>query len=316
MPTTLVVTVLALIACAGLGRHFLKLPNNIWLLFIAQPMAMAATSLMVFAGGILGTHLAPKPELATLPITLLIIGIALSVIPASLLTKKLGRRNSLLCGLGIAVIGALIAMSAALFSTFSLLLLGAFLLGCSMAFVAQMRFAALESLQDENDSAKAISILMLGGIFAAVLGPELAVAGKDWLNAEHGFAGSFMALAILLLFAMVIVSRLSPSITPDVKSQSSARALTSIISQPIFLLALSSAAIAYGLMSYVMTATPLSMHIVQGHSLEQTKFVVQSHIIAMYLPSMFATLFIRWFGILRIMMFGCACYIAVIAFAL
>lgn len=316
MSYTLVAALLLLISCAVVGARFLSLPKNIWLLFVAQPLAMAATSLMVFAGGILGTQLAPSAEMATLPLSVLIVGIAAAVMPASLLTKRVGRRKSLMLGLAIAVFGAITAMLAALYALFSLLIAGAFLLGVSMAFVAQMRFAALDSLDDINDSAKALSALMVGGIFAAIIGPELAVAGKDWLNAPFGFAGSFLGLAVFLLLAILVLSKLQieDKVEDDVATKQDD--VASIFKQPIFIVALGCGAIAYGLMSYVMTATPLSMHMVEHYDLVTTKWVVQSHIIAMYLPSLFSALLIRWLGLVKIMWLGSLCYVCVIGFAL
>jgi len=184
-----------------------------------------------------------------------------------------------------------------------------------MAFVAQMRFCALESVNDPKDSPKALSILMVGGIFAAILGPELAVAGKDWIASTHGFAGSFIGLACLILLSILVITRLTQTQAIDAKKEEPARQIGHVIKQPIFLVALASAAIGYGLMSYIMTATPLSMHVLQGHSLEETKWVVQSHIIAMYLPSLFSAFLIKKIGIRNLMLIGCLCYFAVVLFA-
>jgi len=316
MPYTLLGSVLLLVACAIVGARIFNLPKNIWLLFVAQPLAMSATSLMVFAGGILGTHLAPSPEMATLPLSVLIVGVALAVIPAGWLTKRVGRRISLMIGMGISILGALLAMLAALMASFFMLILAAFVLGFSMAFVAQMRFAALDSLIDKDDSAKALSILMVGGIFAAIIGPELAVAAKDWLESPHGFAGSFLGLATLLVIAISALSQLRVEDSDIDEVSAPQRPLITIIRQPIFIVALACAAIAYGLMSYIMTATPLSMHMIEHHDLMTTKWVVQSHILAMYIPSLFAALLIRWFGLIKIMWAGVLCYVAVIGFAL
>lgn len=315
MSHTLLFTLLGLILTALVGKHYIKLPNNVWLLFIAQPLAMCATSLMVLVSGILGQHLAPDPAYATLPISMLIVGVALAVIPANHLTKKIGRRNSLVCGLAVAIIGALISAYAAYSLSFSLLVSGALCLGFSMAFVAQMRFCALESVQG-NDAARALSLLMVGGIFAALLGPELAVAGKDWIASPHGFVGSFLGLSVLLLLSGLVLSLLSPTSYQNNQYEKTARPLSEIIKQPIFLVALASAAIGYGVMSYVMTATPLSMHVIQGHSLQDTKWVVQSHIIAMYLPSLCSAYLARKLGLINLMVIGALCYLAVISLAL
>ncbi|TQV74065.1 multidrug effflux MFS transporter [Aliikangiella marina] len=316
MSLTFIISFVLLILMAALGRHFIQLPKNIWLLFLAQPLGMASSSMVVFAGGLLATKIAPRPELATLPLTLMILGTALAVIPASLAMKKFGRKNGTILGLLIAVIGALVAMQAALNSAFSLLIVGSILLGASLAFVAQMRFAAIESVEHSLDAPKAISVLMVGGIFAAILGPEVAVSGQNWFDSPYGYAGSFLGLAGLLLLAIIVISWIDPINPPQQHESEGARPLIKIIQQPIFIIAVLAGAIGYSVMSYVMTATPLSMHEVEGHSLHSTKWVVQSHIIAMYLPSLFSAILIRYIGIARLMILGCVTYIGVVFIAL
>jgi MFS family permease len=316
MSFTLLFTLIFLGICAYFGQRFIRLPTNVWLLFFSQPLAMSASSLMVLVSGILGQHLAPTSSLATLPISVLIIGISIAVLPANHLTKRVGRRLSLIWGLSIAVFGALISAAAAFYLSFELLVFGALLLGFSMAFVAQMRFCALESVLDPKDAPKALSLLMVGGIFAAILGPELAVAGKDWIDSPHGFTGSFIGLACLMLLSIGVITQLSPTQIPPKDNELPARDIGHVIKQPIFLVALASGAIGYGLMSYIMTATPLSMHVLQGHSLEETKWVVQSHIIAMYLPSLFSAWLIRKVGLRNLMLIGSLCYLAVVLLAM
>jgi len=316
MSITLLLTLFALVATAILGRKFLRLPNNVWLLFLAQPLAMASSSMVVLAGGLLAIKIAPTPELATLPLTLMILGTAAGVIPASLLMKKLGRKKGTMSGLLLAIFGAIFCMFAATKSAFGLLLIGATLLGASLAFVAQMRFAAMESLDDISDSAKAVSVLMVGGIFAAVLGPEVAVVARDWIASPFGFAGSFLVLAIMIALAIFLLGFLAPIKVMQTKAYSKARPLAQIVRQPIFLIALSSGVIAYVVMSYIMTATPLSMHELQGHDLEHTKWVIQSHIVAMYLPSLISALLIRYIGIARLLLCGAITYVLVVWIAL
>lgn len=316
MSFTLLFTLIVLGISAYFGPRFIRLPTNVWLLFFSQPLAMSASSLMVLVSGILGQHLAPTSSLATLPISILIIGVSIAVLPANHLTKRVGRRLSLIWGLSIAVFGALISAAAAFYLSFELLVFGALLLGFSMAFVAQMRFCALESVLDPKDAPKALSLLMVGGIFAAILGPELAVAGKDWIDSPHGFTGSFIGLACLMLLSIGVITQLSPTQIPPSDNEVPARDIGHVIKQPIFLVALASGAIGYGLMSYIMTATPLSMHVLQGHSLEETKWVVQSHIIAMYLPSLFSAWLIRKVGLRNLMLIGSLCYLAVVLLAM
>jgi MFS family permease len=314
--TTLFISLISLLAISLFGRHFVNLPKNIWLLFLAQPLAMSSAPMIVFAGGLVATKIAPDPELATLPLTMMILGTASAVIPASMLMKNVGRRIGTMIGLSAALIGALLCAYATYTSHFILLVTGSVFLGASMAFVAQMRFAAIESLQDPIDAPKAISVLMIGGMFAAIIGPEVAVIAKDWIDSPHGFTGSFLALSLLILVSIFVINLLTPTEIKQQSEEQESRRLGEIIKQPIFIIAVCSGAIAYSVMSYIMTAAPLSMHEVEGHDLDSTKWVIQSHIIAMYLPSLFSAFLIRTMGIVKLMLMGCAIYCLVVVIAL
>lgn len=316
MPTTLIVTILLLFTTAYAGNRLFKLPSNIWLLFIAQPLGLSAASTVVLAGGLLGSELAPDPQWATLPLTFMILMTASGVIPAALAMKRFGRRLGTALGLTVAVLGSGVASLAAVKASFSLLIVASGMLGFSMAFVAQMRFAAIESLVDQKDIPSAISVLMIGGMFAAILGPEVAASGKDWIESPHGFAGSFIGLGCMIIVAIIVVLALNPiGVAEQAQSQKS-RKLFEIAKQPIFIISVCSGAIGYAVMSYVMTASPLSMHEIDGHALHDTKWVVQSHIIAMYLPSLFSALLIRFVGIRNLMIFGTLIYFLVTFVAL
>jgi MFS family permease len=316
MSITLLVTLSALIAVVLVGRNFVHLPKNVWLLFLAQPLAMTSSSMIVFAGGLVSTKIAPTADLATLPLTLMILGTAAAVIPASMLMKKIGRKYGTMIGLFVAIIGALLCAYAVIDKHFYWLISGGVLLGMSIAFIAQMRFSAIESLTDLNDAPKAISVLMVGGIFAAVLGPEIAVTAKDWLFPQHPFSGSFFALGALLACAILLISQLDPIHVQQEKVERKPRSLIVITRQPLFIIAVCAGAFAYAVMSYVMTASPLSMHEIHGHNLSQTKWVIQSHIIAMYLPSLFSAFLVRKFGIAKLMLVGCFMYALVVIIAL
>jgi len=316
MYITLVTTLLLLLLIAFVGNKISKLPTNVWLLFVAQPLGLSTASMVVFAGGLLGGKIAPSAEYATIPVTIMILMTAGGVVPAALLMKKFGRRLGTIIGLTNAVMGSLLCAFAASKSYFSLLIVGSGFLGFSLAFVAQMRFAVIESLNDPKDTPKAISILMIGSMFAAVLGPEVAVIGKDLIDSPHGYAGSFVGLAIMIFIAIIIVSSLKSIGVAEHESNAVSRSLKDIFSQPVFIIAVCSGAIAYGVMSYVMTASPLSMHQIDGHDLDSTKWVIQSHIIAMYLPSLFSAILIRFFGLSKLMATGTVIYFVMILVAL
>jgi MFS family permease len=306
---------LVLLSFFGLQRLF-TLPKNVWLLFLVQPLVMAASPVIVFIGGILATSMGADPALVTLPVTMMILGVASGAIPAALLAKNKGRRFATFTGFTLGFSGTLVAMFAALNAHFELLILASFLLGISTAFTQQLRFAAIESVSNRNEVPTVLSILMLSGIFSAFLGPEIAVTAKDWLSSPHGYAGSFLFLSGLFLLAMLLMLNFT---NPEIKTsdnQGQARPLSEIIKQPIFIIAILSAAIGFALMSYLMTATPLSMHKLHGHSLNDTKWVIQSHIAAMFIPSLFTALLVKRIGLKNLMLAGTIIYAVVTVIAL
>ncbi len=299
----------------SLQRMFV-LPKNVWLLFLVQPLVMAASPVIVFIGGILATSMNADPALVTLPVTVMILGVASAAIPAALLAKKQGRRFATYTGFSIGLFGTLLAMVAALNASFELFVLASLLFGASTAFIQQLRFAAIESISDCKDVPTVLSILMLSGIFSAFLGPEIAVTAKDWLSSPHGYAGSFLFLAGLFVVAMVLMLKFKNPEIIQSENQGEVRPLSEIIKQPIFIIAILSAAIGFALMSYLMTATPLSMHHLHGHSLHDTKWVIQSHIAAMFIPSLFTALLVKRIGLKNLMLTGTIIYALVTVVAL
>jgi MFS family permease len=278
-----------------------------------QPLVMSATPVIVFIGGILSTQLSNDPSLATVPLTVLILGVASSVIPATFIAKKFGRRKAALIGFSCGLCAALLAMTAAIIASFEIFIVANFLFGTSAAFIQQLRFAAIESTPVAEDLPKVLSVLMLSGIFAAFLGPEIALLGRDVLDSPHGYAGSFLLIAALTFIAMLLM-RFFIDAPPETTSiNGEARSLNTIIKQPIFIISLLSAVIGYAVMSYLMTATPISMHKMMGHSLIETKWVIQSHIAAMFIPSFFAALLIKKIGLKGILFIGTFLY-AIVAF--
>ncbi len=284
-----------LIVFSWLIARFSGLHKNISLLFLAQPLITAAAPMMVFVGGIIANQMAPNPAWVTLPLTFMIAGTAVATIPAAMLAKKYGRRKATMMGFSSGLVGGLLGMLAVMSGGFYLFVAAAFVMGFSGAFAQQLRFAAIESLTDNKDIPKAVSLLMLTGIFAALIGPEMAFVSKDWLSFDgastkglfnQAYAGTFLGIMVLAAMAIVIVSRFQ---APPIQSSNQTepiRPMSVIMKQPVFIVAIVAAAVGFGLMSFVMTATPLSMHQLHNHSLEHTKWVIQSHVAAMYLPSL------------------------------
>ncbi|WP_176737059.1 MFS transporter [Oligoflexus tunisiensis] len=292
-----------------------KFPKNVWVLVVAAPLTMSVTSVMVLAGSFLARNIAPRPELATLPIAFIVIGMAGGVVPSIYLMKKWGRRTGHLVGISAALLGSLLAMTASLLGIFALLLFSSLCFGLSQAFVQQYRFAAIESLDDPRQTPQVLSFLMLSGIVAAFIGPEIAVRGKDWIPSAAGFAGSFLLLALFSATSFIIMLNFKNPVFKQEIIASPSRGLSEIARQPLFLLAMLAAVVGNGVMSFLMTATPLSMHDIDGIGLNHTKQVIQSHIIAMFAPSLVSGSLIKKFGIAPILVGGSLIYVATLVMA-
>ncbi|MCW8834018.1 MAG: MFS transporter [Colwellia sp.] len=312
----LCIIALIFISAVLLTKKF-NLPRNISLLFIAQPLVMCSAPIIVFIGGLLSSELTTNATLATLPISLMILGVAAGSIPASIIAKSKGRKFAVYAGFSCSMIAALLAVFSTKLASFELFTFASFLFGIGGAFTQQLRFAAIESTDNEEDIPKVLAILMLSGVFAAFLGPEIAVTAKEWLISPHGYAGSFLLLALFIIFASLIMIFFKEPKIKDISSSGDARPLAIIVKQPIFIIAISTATIGFALMSYLMTATPLSMHHMQGHSLVETKWVIQSHIAAMYLPSLLAPWLVKKVGLKGLILLGSVIYtaVALIAFS-
>jgi len=250
---------------------------------LAYALMMSGTSLMVLIAGIIGTQFAPSPAYATLPVALTIVGLALSTLPTGRLQKKFGRRRVFVAYGFLAVIAALLATQSLIEANFIGFCAAAMLMGWSAAAGHQYRFAAMETVPPEL-APKATSVLLFGGLLAAAVGPEIAVRGQYLLATE--FAGSYLLLAGIYALGIVVVSFYRESGCVGEVHQGQGRPLLQIIRSPVVILAVSASAVGYGVMSFVMTAGPVSMHEHAGHSIQATKWVLQSHIAAMYLPSL------------------------------
>lgn len=291
------------------------LPRNVWLLTISQALFLSVSSLVVFAGGLVGAELAPIENLSTLPVASIVIGTALTIPPVNFLMKLIGRKKSFFVLAAFSILVAFFASYAISISNFYLFCFSTFLLGATYSTVLQFRFAAMESVSEEL-LPKAASMVLVGGIAAAFMGPEVAVLGKDLLSVEY--AGSFIMLAVLFVIGVFfLIGFKTPAIKDEEVSKEPQRSMKEIVKQPVFWIAMLSATIGFAVMSFIMTATPVSMHVMDGHSLNHTKWVVQSHIIAMFLPSLITAWIIKKLGISKMMITGLFVYLLciVIAFA-
>ncbi len=293
----------------------IRLPKNVWIIAATLSLAISGIPLLVLVSGLIGSRLAPMEELATLPLALNVVGLAIFAIPAAVLARKFGRKKAGFVGLCSAFTGMLLCAASTLLESFNFLLLGALFIGFSTAFFQQFRFAAIESLKDLEDTGPALSVIMLCSIVAGILGPEIGDMGRDLINSKTGYTASFLLMALIILLAMSVWTFFqNPHITEDSDS-GPGRHLSDIVRQPLFLIALTASLIGYAVMSFLMTSTPISMHLIQGHSLDESKWVIQSHLIAMFAPSLFSGLLIKRFGPAPIMLVGSLLYLLVVAIA-
>ena len=286
---------------------------NLGVLAVAQALGLSAMSMMIFIGGIVGRELAPRPALATLPLALAIIGLAATTVPAALLARRLGRRRAFVIGALLATAAALVLVLAVSRVSFPLFCGAAVVLGMNGAFVQQYRFAAAESATPEY-AGRAVAYVLVGGMMGGVLGPEVAKRSRHLLEAEY--AGGFLVLAALLALLALVVSRLRdngarfatppppPHRTPVAGAPPEVRsAAASRLSAPGFGVAVLAAAVAYAVMSSIMTATPLHLS-AAGLPLDRTAIIIQSHVIAMYLPSLASGYIMDRLGVARVLLVG------------
>jgi len=288
--------------------------RNLFVLILCQAFGMTAAPIMVFLGGIIGTGMAPDPKWATLPIVLMIVGTASFIIPAVLFMKSYGRKAGFIFSALMATFSGLLAVYSLIEQNFFLFCLAAILVGGHMAFVQQYRFAAAESVNGHHVG-KAVSLLMLSGVFAAWLGPEVATSLIQ-ASSLGLYTGSFLGMSVLMaLTAFLFIFYHERSVSSESFNQP-IRPILTIAKQPLFIVASLSSAMGFGVMSFIMTATPISMHIVDGLSLDKTALVIQSHIMAMYLPSLFVGQLMESFGIRNTMFLGVAAMFICISIAL
>jgi predicted MFS family arabinose efflux permease len=259
--------------------------HNSRVLSVAQALGGASPPIIVSLGGIVGMALSPDKGLATVPVSLLQLGIALGTLPAAYVMRRLGRRNGYFIGSLIAVLGGAVAAAGIAFGSFLVFCLGTLTSGFYTSYVQSYRFAATDSASP-GFKARAISWVMAGGLAAGIIGPQTVIWTRDLIPSAM-FAASFLSQAALALLTIVPVALLKPAPVPMDAPRSAGRPLIEIMRQPKFLVAVAAGVVSYGLMSFMMTAAPVAM-VDCGHSVGTAALGIQWHVLAMFGPS-FAT---------------------------
>jgi MFS family permease len=267
--------------------------HNAKVLACAQALGGANPAIVVSLGGIVGQVLAEDKGLATLPVSLMQLGLALGTLPAAVVMRRLGRRAGYVTGALVGVAAGLVAAAGIARGSFLLFCLGTLTAGFYTSYVQSYRFAAIDSASP-GFKARAISWVMAGGLAAGVIGPQTVIWTRD-LIPDAMFAGSFLAQAALALVSIVVVSWLRPAPIAATAPRSGGRPLTEIMRQPRFVTAVAAGLVSYGLMSFVMTAAPMAM-VGCGHPVGMAALGIQWHVLAMYGPSFFTGRVIEIYG--------------------
>lgn len=280
-----------------------RLRGNIARLAAAQALAGANASVIFATGAIVGATLAPDPGLATLPISLFVVGMALGTLPVGYISRRHGRRAAFLGGTFCGLLTGLLAALAIRLGAFPLFCLATLFGGLYGAVVQSFRFAAADGAP-EAWRPKAVSWVMAGGIFAGVLGPQL-VTWTAGLWSPYLFAASYLAQAgVAVVAALVLFGVDLPR--PVAAETARGRPLMQIVARPRFLAAALCGVVSYTLINLVMTSAPLAMHMC-GLPLSTSNWAIQWHIVAMFAPSFFTGALIARFGARRVVGAGLLC---------
>ena len=284
--------------------------KNLWILTASQIFSFTPAPVNVFLSGIIGSTLSPIKSLQTVPTSLMIVGVAVFSFFAAKIMSKIGRKAGFLYAALFSTLSVLLATYAVWDKNFYLFCISCFFIGNGMAFTHQYRFAAAESVE-KSFIPKALSIIMLASIFSAFLGPNIANFNKDLISG-HLFVGSYLSLAVLTFIPVIFLSFYSPKAELARDKEYKGRSYFELISQPRFLQAVISAAFAYAVMSFLMTATPINMYVIENYSLNKTGIVIQLHIVSMFLPSLITGNLLRKYGHSKIIYAGVSFFILTI----
>jgi MFS family permease len=274
--------------------------SNVVRLAAAQALSGANSAVIFATGSIVGATLAPDISLATVPLSMFVVGLATGTLPVGAISRTYGRRVALIIGTGCGVLTGLLAAFAILRGSFVLFCCATFLGGLYGAVSQSYRFAAADGASAAYRP-KAVSWVMAGGVFAGVLGPQLVQWTMD-IWPPYLFAASFAAQAVVALVAMAVLSGVDAP-KPAPADLHGGRPLFLIARQPRFIAAALCGVISYPMMNLVMTSAPLAMKMC-GLSVSDSNFGIQWHIVAMYGPSFFTGSLIARFGAPKVVAFG------------
>jgi MFS family permease len=287
--------------------------RNVTILALCQALFSSATSLMAAVAGLAGLALAADKALATLPISAMWVGTALSSLPASMGMRVYGRRTGFILGCAVGIGGALLAAHALAVGVFWQFVGSTFVIGAFVAHGQLYRFAAADTAPEAFRS-RAISLVLAGGVIAGFLGPQFAKWSKD-LVPEARYLGSYLVVAALCVVSIGMLALIDIPRQDKGLGGGPERPLAQVVRQPVYLVAVFTGMISYGVMILLMSGTPLSM-VAHHHPFNDAATVIQWHVVGMFLPSFFTGHLIHRFGVQTMILAGAALDFACLGVAL
>ena len=288
--------------------------TNLFLLAACQALGQACNTMMFAATALSIVTFYPDRDLATLPVTLQHLGVMLSVFPAALLMQRRGRRVGFRTGSGFGMAGAVVIGTGLYLANFWIMCLGGLILGYAVASLHQYRFAAVE-LVAAPWRAKAISWVTAGGVAASVIGPGLVRLTHDQMVPIYLATYATMFLVHALVFVVVSCIRFPavPFASPAVGGGEPItpvppRPLLHIVAQPRFIAAVIAGMVAFGVMSFLMSASPLAI-VACGLPHTEAHWVIFMHVMGMFLPAFFTGHLITRYGTTPVMLCGIALFV-------
>lgn len=278
------------------------MPISVWGLAVAQALLTSGNILLVSVSALIGQQLAMHPALITLPVAVQFLGLIMATLPAAHLMQRLGRKAGFVLGNLIGLAGTWVALQGLAQASLGWFAAGTFLIGMAIGVGQQYRFAALDACAKEQHP-RAISLVMAGGVLAAILGPNLAVWSRGWHDGDP-FIGAFYGLLGLYVVALLLIALLPLPGARAIDQAEAVRSYRELFRQPLLLAAVASGMIGYGVMVLLMTATPLAMDHHQ-HPFPAIAQVIQWHVLGMFLPSFFTGRLIRRYTTRRVILWGC-----------
>ena len=283
------------VADAAAGDRLAR--RNALVLAVTQALAGGNSTVLVATAGIVGTMLAPDKSLATLPISIYVLGMWMGTLPLGALARRLGRRDALQIGTVCGVLTGLICCVAVLQGSFLLLNVGAVFSGLYASAHQSYRFAAADTAS-EAFRPKAISWVLFGGVVAGVVGPQLVIVTQD-LWPPYLFAATYIGQAALALISAGVLMFMNIPKPPARSAAGDGRPLGEIAKQPRFVVAVACGVATYSMMNLVMTSAPLAM-VMCNHSVTDATLGLQWHVLGMYAPSFATGALMSRFGLERI----------------